>query len=463
VVIYRCLDLDIDDGRELDDTLGGHELCSSKDGPQVLQAIAGRPARFQLQLASVALVALAGRVVFVLAVRHHHAFGYDATWYHTVANRLADGDGYTVRCPLISSCVPENASYFPPGYPLVLAFGALLGAHSFLSQQILSALLGTGTVVMVGLLARRLAGPRAGLAAALIAALYPIMAGADVALMSESLSMLIVSALILVTYWAIKGGRPSRWAAVGALGGVCILVRSLDAVILVVVLLLFALLWLRVPMRRRLLFVLVAAVVASVIVSPWLLRNAFFLGSRLSSGNPVADAVRGANCASTYSGSQLGSWDFGCVQRGANGTRALNGGVHYALDHLGRLPIVIPVRVLRTWGLYAPRQEAAFEEDEGRHRPVQIAGSLEVLALLPMGGAGVIILRRRGVPVWPLLAAALAVTVASAGGFGDTRFRAAAEPSIVVGAAVAIVALGERVVSDRRRGAVGPESSPVPV
>jgi hypothetical protein len=159
---------------------------------------------------------LAVRLVFVLAVRHHHVFGYDATWYHTVANRLADGDGYSLRCPLIPSCTPRATAYFPPGYPFVLAAGALAGARSLFSQQILSTFLGAGTVVVVGLLGRRLAGPGVGLIAAILAAVYPPLVGADVALMSESLYVLVVAVMFLfVTGRSQRPGRCDglRWGS----------------------------------------------------------------------------------------------------------------------------------------------------------------------------------------------------------------------------------------------------------
>jgi 4-amino-4-deoxy-L-arabinose transferase-like glycosyltransferase len=419
-------------------------------------------------LALVALGALTIRVLFVLAVRHHHAFGYDATWYHTVANRLADGDGYTVRCPLIPSCVPRATAYFPPGYPLVLALGALVGAHSFLSQQLVSVVLGTGSVVVIGLLGRLPAGPRVGLVAAILAAVYPPLVGADVALMSESLYILVVSAMIVLVYRAIDDARFSRWAAVGLLGGATVLIRS-DGLVVLLLLLVFALWWLDASLRRRLAVVGVAGVAASLVVLPWFVRNAVSLDQGVLISNNAAAAVRGANCAPTYAGHLLGSWDIGCLHNGREGTgpRAesqfhrtiLHEGVRYALDHPSRLPLVVTVRVLRTWSLYAPRQQASFEENEGRHRPVQLAGSLLVLILLPLAVLGVVILRRRAVPAWPLLAPALAVTITSALTYGNSRFRAAVEPSILVGAATAIIATGDRFVRRAQPDSEGHEPS----
>jgi hypothetical protein len=58
--------------------------------------------------------------------------------------------------------------------------------------------------------------------------------------------------------------------------------------------------------------------------------------------------------------------------------------------------------------------------------------------LLPAAAVGVVILRRRRVALLPLLAFAVVVTIGTALTYGFTRFRASAEVSIVLLAAVAI-------------------------
>jgi hypothetical protein len=75
--------------------------------------------------------------------------------------------------------------------------------------------------------------------------------------------------------------------------------------------------------------------------------------------------------------------------------------------------------------------------------------------------AGVVVLRRRGVPSFPLVAGVINVAVTVVLFYGSTRFRAPAEPSLVILAAVAADAL----VSRLRSGSVDPvdsEPSPAP-
>ena len=66
-------------------------------------------------------------------------------------------------------------------------------------------------------------------------------------------------------------------------------------------------------------------------------------------------------------------------------------------------------------------------------------------ALVRLAIYGLVLLRRRGQPLLILLSPAILVTVAGALGYGITRLRMAADVSIVVLAAVAMVALLERL------------------
>src|SRR3954454_8668538 len=96
-------------------------------------------------------------------------------------------------------------------------------------------LLGLGTVVVLALLARALGGDLAGLIAAGIAALDPNLWMNDGLIMSESLCVLMVSAILLVTYRVLRGAS-LRWILVlGALCGLLALVRAELAVFTVVI------------------------------------------------------------------------------------------------------------------------------------------------------------------------------------------------------------------------------------
>ncbi len=97
--------------------------------------------------------------------------------------------------------------------------------------------------------------------------------------------------------------------------------------------------------------------------------------------------------------------------------------------------------MLRTWGLYAPSQQVSFESLEGRPRAWQMRGTVMYWVLAPLAIVGVVLLRRRRRVLWPIVATALTVTVVAASTYGQQRFRIAAEPAILVLAAVTLVEL----------------------
>jgi asparagine N-glycosylation enzyme membrane subunit Stt3 len=105
--------------------------------------------------------------------------------------------------------------------------------------------------------------------------------------------------------------------------------------------------------------------------------------------------------------------------------------------------------VLRTWDLWQPRRQLASAE--GRAKWAETLGVIAYFALIPFAIAGAVLLRRRNrAASLILLAPALLVTLSSAIGYGNPRFRHAFEMSIVVLAAVSLVAVVERRRRPRR-------------
>ena len=100
----------------------------------------------------------------------------------------------------------------PPLHSVVLAGLAELGGRSADAQRLTGAVFGAGTIVVAGLLARRLAGERAGLIAAGVAALYPVLIVTDGALMSESLFVVLVGLSLLAAFRLAEApsARPRR-------------------------------------------------------------------------------------------------------------------------------------------------------------------------------------------------------------------------------------------------------------
>jgi len=187
---------------------------------------------------------------------------------------------------------------------------------------------------------------------------------------------------------------------------------------------------------------------ALLVIAPWSIRNLVELDRPVLISTNDGTLLAGANCDATYHGPDLGFWNIECISkrsiRGEAGQEARwrSEGASYARDHASRLPVVLPVRVLRTWDLYQPRRMVTFAE--GRLIRADQAGVVAYFLLLPFAFAGGMWLRRRRAELLVLLVPVALVMLLSLIGYGVPRFRAPAEITIVVLAALAVNQLIER-------------------
>src|SRR6478736_3656850 len=108
--------------------------------------------------------------------------GADGKFYHTVAERIANGHGYTWLWP---DGVVTYAAHYPVGYPaLVGAFYALFGARPEVAM-LLNALVGSVATLATHRLCARWCDRRASLGGALFIALSPALVFYTPALMTE--------------------------------------------------------------------------------------------------------------------------------------------------------------------------------------------------------------------------------------------------------------------------------------
>lgn len=386
---------------------------------------------------------LAVRLTYVLAAAPRRLPIGDPLGYHLQANALAAGHGFV--SPFLQAfsgrSVPTAAE--PPLFTIVLAMGSLLGAHTVLAHQIVGALIGTGTVVLVALVGETCAGRPCGYWAGLLAAVYPPLWVSDGGLGAESLFALLTAAGVLAGSRFGRAPTVRTAAVLGAVVGLATLTRVEGA-------LLGPLLVLPVVVRRaagsplrRLTAVGGAAVVALAVLAPWTIRNlvTFERPVLLSTGEGT---LAGANCDPAYRGPKAGLWIITCVPPPPPGDESVanafwrQAGTTYARHHARRLPAVVVLRVARTWQLYGPVQDAMVDRDDGRPRWANLVGlvAYAVVAATAFGGA-VVLVRRRS-PFGVLMAPMVLATVTAATIWGAVRFRAPAEISLVVLAAVAL-------------------------
>jgi 4-amino-4-deoxy-L-arabinose transferase-like glycosyltransferase len=435
-----------------------------------------RPSRWNVALGAVAAAALAIRLAYAFTMKNPVALQGDGWYYHNAANLLADGRGFIQPAFYLQFWGQvRQAADHPPGYIVTLGAASAVGLRSPLAHQIWSCLLGTATVVAVGLTGRAVAGRRAGLIAAVIAAVYPNFWINDGLLMSETLSMLTGAVTVLLAYLFWRRPTMPRATALGLAGALFALTRAEALLLLPVIVFAVPLLWVKDALRRRLTFATVIGVVALVALAPWVAYNRTRFQHPVLISSGLGWAMAAANCDQTYRGDFQGYWTFDCgvgtqEPRSAPASRRGDGSVsdiafrrkasRYIGKHLDQLPSVALARLGRTFGLYKPRQQLEFDKFEsGRPlTPARIGlGAFYVLAAAAIFGA--VILRRRRVPILPLVALVGMVGVATVITFGQTRYRAPAEVAIVVLATVAFDAALTRTRHGRRPVAVSTAQS----
>jgi hypothetical protein len=412
--------------------------------------------RFAAWLAAWALAGLALRVGYVLTIARKDPNAGDPFYYHTQANLLAAGHGFAEPFAWVNFHRVVPSAFHPPLFSVVLAASSWLGGTSYLAHKLTACLVGTATIVVIGLAGRHIGGDRAGLTAAGLAAGYPNLWVVDGILMPETLYALIIALVILTGVRLIARPGAGRCAALfGVTLGLAALARG-EAVLLLPLVAL-PLVWqavrrgLRPSIGFRQLGVMVAA--ATAVVAPWTARNL------RTFDRPVPIAVNGqevlgtANCDLTWYGSLIGYWHFGCYHGSPPGDESdraayfADRGIRYIGRHLDRAPLVAAARVGRIWDVYRPEQNTVLNTIEGRDVRVSRAGLLAYAALAPLAVVGAAIVRRRGGSLVIFAGLAAMVTVVAVYAYGATRFRTPAEVVIVLLAGVTL----DRVAGPKAR------------
>ncbi|MGH9032634.1 MAG: ArnT family glycosyltransferase [Acidimicrobiia bacterium] len=410
--------------------------------------------RFVAALLLVAGVAFVARVVYVVVETHDRIASPDELYYRDAAVLLADGEGF--ESPAVFGTPGLHSAEHPPLTAVALAPAAGLTGDSELAMRLTVALAGAGVVVVVGLVGREVAGPRAGLIAAVVAAAYPNLFANDGLLMSETFATLGTAAAVLFTYRVLRSPTGSNAVGLGVSCAVAMLSRS-ELALLVPLLVVPVLMARDLRGARRVRLTGVALVAAAVPVAPWVSYNLVRFEEPVLLSHGDGGVLLGANCDETYSGPRLGSWYGFCApgtsarvdEHSVDGVHKRDLAFDYIEDHLGRLPVVVAARVGRVWSAFRPFQDPVISHGEARPLWVSHVGWAMYWALMVLAGAGLWTLRRRGVPVLPFLAPVVVVTLVAALFYGNVRFRAPAEVSIVALAAVTLDALAGRHVERR--------------
>jgi 4-amino-4-deoxy-L-arabinose transferase-like glycosyltransferase len=409
---------------------------------------------FEGRLAAIAVLGLFIRLLYTGLNRAYPVIG-DALTFHKDAAHLAAGEGF--RRAFEHTPTAEH----PPLHIVWLALIDLLGGHGTLAQKFVMCFVGTGTVVALGFLGRRVAGPGAGLIAAGIAAVYPLLWVIDGSLMSETWYALLITLTLLAAFAYADAPSWKRAAVLGLCIGLATMTRG-EAIGLLI-LLAAPLAWRVQPAwrgRLRAFGVILAAFL--VLLAPWTTRNLLTFEEPVLISTNGDGVFVGANCPGAYYGELKGAWDYSCFTNRAPGDESQYSkvyrtrGIDYARDHAGRIPKVVVYRLLREFDFYRPTQSAILMASEGRYYDVAKWGIRTYWVLFPLFLIGGWLLwRRRDPGLWILASPVVLGIAVAAVVYGSTRFRVVMEPVIVVLAAVTLDALAARVRAQR---AGAPES-----
>lgn len=144
-----------------------------------------------------------------------------------VAHPILDSQEYDRWARAILAGNASGEAFFqPPLYPyFIAALYALFTAKPaavYLAQIALS-VVGCWALYRAG---ERLAGTRAGLAAAALFAAYPLFVLHDVQLLKESLAVTLVAVMLWALLEGVAGGRPATWGIAGLVAGTLCLLRE---------------------------------------------------------------------------------------------------------------------------------------------------------------------------------------------------------------------------------------------
>ena len=236
----------------------------------------------------------------------------DEAYYSTLGRLIASGEGFVRPAEFFAQGLSIPTAERAPLFPLALAGLSELGVGGG-DARLLGALTGAGLIAVLGLLARRLAGDRAGLLAAGIAALHPALIAADGALMTESLYGLLAALSLLAAYRLVEDPTPRRALVLGAVLGLAALVRA-EALILLPLLLVAVI---RRPGGLR--AAALVCVTFAVVLTPWTIRNWSVFDRPVLVATEGGETLAGANCDAMYYGDRIGAWSVLCAQFSGRG------------------------------------------------------------------------------------------------------------------------------------------------
>ena len=229
----------------------------------------------------------------------------------------------------------------------------------------------------------------------------------DGLLMSETLVVMLVALLIGFSWRLYSKNSLSTLILFSLIGGLAALTR---------VELIIAIPFLAIPilrdssqeLKKRLLNYSAVGLIVAATVSPWVIRNLTQFEEPVLISNGSGILLAQTNCDATYFGDKQGYWEYLCglpQPLGENGEATDESvrdkeyrkrGLDYASQHKKHLLTnVVPKRMARLWGFYAPIEQLRADKlVEGRSFSLSFIGLLQYYLLIPFSILGVVRLKQ---------------------------------------------------------------------
>jgi 4-amino-4-deoxy-L-arabinose transferase-like glycosyltransferase len=197
----------------------------------------------------------------------------DQVSYDALARSLLDGRGYSFTKNWYPFTPPNTpTAHWSFLYPLYLAGTyAITGYHPLAARLLQGAVGGALMCFLVYKIGRRVSDENTGLVAAGLAAVYSYFIYYNVALMTETFSIVLILLTLYLSIELKENPTPMRWVGLGLSLGLAALLRQ--TVLLFAPFLLF---WLFMELKARGIrwwYFALPVVIIFLVISPWTLRN----------------------------------------------------------------------------------------------------------------------------------------------------------------------------------------------
>ena len=396
----------------------------------------------------------------------------DAYYHHHQADLISRGHWFINPHEYIVNGHILDSAGDPPLYALYLAFWSRLGLDGVTDHRLVSTLAGFALIVSLGLLVRRLAGDLAGIIAAVLAAVHPLMWINDMMLLSEGLYQPVIVAVLWAGYAWINKPTARRVVVLGAIIAIAALTRA-EALALLGFMVIPLVWWLSgVGRRKKLRQIVLCGLAGLIVLSPWLIYNNLRFEDPVTMSAVPGTVMMAGSCDEAWSGEAMGFWTVCFDSRGlwdeleaelpGSTLRGESRVVYdesvvdsfnrkYALEYTAenweRFGVVALARMGRSLELFKPGHSLRLNyQVEGRWEEPSTFGLGFYYALLPLTIIGAAVFWRRGIRLTPMLAMWPTIMLASAITFGLTRYRVPIDIAMIALSAVAVSWLVEQFV-----------------